>query len=347
MNAKLTDDAVADLPLHLGRAELLEEIMSTPVITDRPVRTEPPRRRTTWVVPVAAAAAVLALVAASAWLVGSRGPGAGDSAGDRGTGVAAAPAPGAYRAVLDAPGWTVDNVYAERDSGELSYSRGDRSFEITWYAADAYDSYVEDRRHIVEPPADGEPIQVLGLGAQLWAYNATDHAAIREVDDGHWLELRGQGMSKAAYLSLLTQLRLVDQPGFESAMPGSFIDGSERTAAVDEILDGIGDFASPLLPSGVARSSITADQNDPYQLGVEVAGAVACAWLDEYADATRTGADRRAQRAAGILTTTQDWPVLKQMDARGDYPEVLWGLADQVAAGQLPDWYADGLGCDR
>jgi hypothetical protein len=33
------------------------------------------------------------------------------------------------------------------------------------------------------------------------------------------------------------------------------------------------------------------------------------------------------------------------MDARGDYPEVLWGLADEVRAGQVPDWYADGLGC--
>ena len=44
MNPKLTDDAVADLPLHHGRAELLEEIMRTPVLDDRPVRAERPRR---------------------------------------------------------------------------------------------------------------------------------------------------------------------------------------------------------------------------------------------------------------------------------------------------------------
>jgi hypothetical protein len=33
------------------------------------------------------------------------------------------------------------------------------------------------------------------------------------------------------------------------------------------------------------------------------------------------------------------------MDERGDYPEVLWEYADQVAAGQVPDGYQGGLGC--
>jgi hypothetical protein len=134
----------------------------------------------------------------------------------------------AYRAVLDAPGWTVDSVSAETDSGELSYEKGDLSFEITWYPANTYDDYVEDRRHITDPPSDGAPIEVLGVGAQMWAYNAHDHGAIREVENGHWVELRGQGMSKAAYLDLLGQVQLVDQADFEAAMPTSFVDGGDR-----------------------------------------------------------------------------------------------------------------------
>ena len=33
------------------------------------------------------------------------------------------------------------------------------------------------------------------------------------------------------------------------------------------------------------------------------------------------------------------------MNADGDYPEVVWELADQAVAGQVPDWYREGLGC--
>ena len=65
-----TDEAVAALPLAQGRAELLEEIMSTPS-ADTPTATAPtrpdrpsPRR---WAVPLAAAAAVAALAAAPLW----------------------------------------------------------------------------------------------------------------------------------------------------------------------------------------------------------------------------------------------------------------------------------------
>jgi hypothetical protein len=49
--------------------------------------------------------------------------------------------------------------------------------------------------------------------------------------------------------------------------------------------------------------------------------------------------------ARDVLATSHDWPVLHEMNETGDYPEVLWGLADQAAAGEVPDWYAGGLGC--
>jgi hypothetical protein len=337
---KLTDDAVAGLPLHLGRAELLEEIMSTPVLDDRPIRADRPRRRTTWLVPAAAAVLVAALALGAGWWATAGPDGQGSS------GFASQPEVGGDSVLLSAPGWAITSASAEDDSGEMTYEKGADSLDIMWGPADSYEGYVEDRRHIVDPPAAGEPIQVLGRDAQLWAYSADDHTAIREVEDGTWIELRGAGMRKAGYLALLDDLRLVDLATFEAALPGSFVTSEENAAAVAEILDGISDFAHPLLPSGVARSSIASDQNDPYQLGVEVAGAVACAWFDEYAGATRAGADRRAQRAAGILTSARDWPVLKEIDAQGGYSEVVWSLADEVAAGQVPDWYVDGLGCD-
>ncbi|MDF1605095.1 hypothetical protein [Nocardioides sp. YIM 152315] len=344
MNPKITDEALADLPLHHGRADLLEEIMRTPTLDDRPIRAERPRRRTTWLVPVAAASVVAALAVGSAWWAtgGSGGDGADSGVASQPTG-----ADVRDRVVLDAPGWVVAAAYADGQSGEMTYEKGRDRFDVSWYPADQYDSYVEDRRHVVEPPADGEPVTVLELGAQMWAYSATDHTAIREVEGGRWFELRGSGMDEAGYRALLTSLRFVDQAEFDALLPGSFVTGSERSATIDEILDGIADVAHPLLPAGVARSSIDSDQSDDYQLGAEVAGAVACAWLDEYADATRAGDERRAQRAAGVLTSAQDWPVLDDMNARGDYPEVIWEYADQVVAGKVPEGYAGGLGCDR
>src|SRR3954470_14568262 len=69
---KLTDDAISRLPLEAGRAELLEEIMST-VAPDRqndtlaepdPVRAS---RRLRWVAPVAAAAVVAGLAGGTVW----------------------------------------------------------------------------------------------------------------------------------------------------------------------------------------------------------------------------------------------------------------------------------------
>jgi len=344
MTAKITDDAVAELPLHRGRAELLEEIMSTPVIDDRPqsVRSEHSRRRTTWVVPAAAAAVVAALALGTAWWATSDPA----SSGHGSSGLASQPIgrDGEY-VVLSAPGWVVTSTDADEHRGEMTYEKGSRSLELMWGPADSYEEYVEDRRHIVDPPADGKPIQILGKSAQLWAYGPQDHTAIREVEDGAWIEVRADGMREAGYLALLDDLELVDEAGFEAILPDSFVTSAERPAAVAEILDGIAAVAQPLLPPGVERSSITSEQNDDYQLGAEVAGAVACAWLDDYADARRTGDDRRAQRAAGIFTTVRDWPVLNQMNDRGGYTEVVWDYADKVLVGEVPDGYSSGLGC--
>ncbi len=45
------------------------------------------------------------------------------------------------------------------------------------------------------------------------------------------------------------------------------------------------------------------------------------------------------------MQTSRDWPVLLEMDAEGDYPEVVWEYADQIAAGQTPAGFEGGLGC--
>lgn len=338
MIPKLTDDAIAELPLQHGRADLLEEIMRTPVLDDRPARTDPARR--TWLAPVAAAAAIAVLALGAWWTTRADEQPAIDD-----TPVATAPE-GSELAVLDAPGWEISNAYGDRYGGELFYAKGDRSFEISWYPEDQYESYVEDRRHIGTRPQDGEPIEVLSEPALTWPYSALNHTAIRVPVAGWTLEFRGDGMDEAAYRELLGQLRSVDEDGFEAAMPESFVPSAERDAEIDEVVAGIEQHVDPLLPPEGTRARVGSDQVDPYHLGVDVAGQVACAWLDDLREATATGDTERAQAARDVLGTVREWPVLQEMEAKGDYPRVLWRYADQAVAGEVPAGYAEGLGCE-
>jgi len=336
---KLTDEAVSLLPLQAGRAELLEEIMSTTALSSPAPETEQlPSRRSRWSVPVAAAAAVAGIVGGSLWASGLLP--------DEDRSVATQPGaqPGG-RAVLEAPGWVVSSTEAGDDGyGEVGYEKGDARFTITWYPAESYESYVVDREHIYDPPAPGEPVEVLGRPGQLWAYDAQDHTVIREVDDGFWIELRGSGMDETEYRALLTRLAMVDRAGYEASLPEDFVTDDERSAAVASMLAGITAASGAEGPDGLPVR-VRSTQEDPYQLGAEVAGAYACAWLEAFDNAVAHDQAGRADEAARVLGTARDWPVLDEMNDRGDYPEVVWEYADQVAAGRVPEAYREGLGC--
>ncbi|NPC97007.1 hypothetical protein [Nocardioides sp. zg-DK7169] len=345
MNPKLTDEAVGALPLSPGREELLEEIiMSTPLHeAGAPGATDARSRRSRWLVPLVAAATVAALATPLWWgevtTGGTAEPTAVESAdpGDSGE---------AYRVVLDAPGWMLETASVEASSAELTYRRGaDQEVSVMWSEEDSYEDYLVDREHITDPPSPGEPIVVLGRDARMWAYGPTDHTMMREPQRGHWAEVRGTGMDRAGYEALLARLRLVDQAGLESTFSGGFVASGAHSEAITEILHGIGSVADPVLPADVAPGSIASDQSDPYHLGADVAGAVACAWLDELRAAHRAGDEDRAAAAATALATSRRWPVLREMADDGGYADVLWGYADQVAAGTVPRGYRQGLGC--
>ncbi len=71
---------------------------------------------------------------------------------------------------------------------------------------------------------------------------------------------------------------------------------------------------------------------------------MACAWIERGGDEAREA-----------LATARRWPILNEMNAEGDYPEVVWQYADafvtggDVAAGKpgvtVQDSYRDALGC--
>ena len=340
MIPKLTDDAVSRLPLEAGRAELLEEIMST-VAPDRqhdtlaepsPIRAS---RRTRWVAPIAAAAVVAGLAGGTLWWQQHRPD--HDASG----GVAAALGlPEGQAVVIDAPGWKVDSLGGDG----LVFSKGDANLEITSYDAKSYDDYVADREHIVDPPAPGEPIQVLGRPAQMWAYSGTDHTAIREVEDGRWMEFRAQGLDRAAYLALLGQLRLTSEAEFDASLPDGYVTKDERPAAADRILRDLVAVSGAGFPAGTSFRLADGESKDRYQFGAEVVAQYTCAWLETFENATTHQQPGRAGEAARVLGTSRDWPILVEMNPDGDYPEVVWEYADQVAAGKVPEGYREGLG---
>jgi hypothetical protein len=338
---KLTDDAIARLPLQAGRAELLEEIMST-VAPDRhdpdtladptPVHS----RRTRWVAPLAAAAVVAGLAGGTLWWQQHRPTEDGSQHVATALGL-----PEGTEVVLDAPGWKVDSL-----SGDgLVFRNGDANLEITSYAAKDYESYVKDREYILDPPAPGQPIEVLGRPAQMWAYSAHDHTAIREVEDGHWMEFRAEGVDEAGYLALLGQLRFVSEGDFAASLPDDYVTKDEREITAEQIIGEIHEVSGARFPDGGAPSFAKGDAKDFYQFGAEVAGAYTCAWLEEFENAKTHGQDAKTAEAARVLGTSRQWPILKKMNADGDYPEVVWQYADDVAAGKVPEGYREGLGC--
>lgn len=334
---KLTDEAVAALPIHDGRVELLEEIMSSPVI-DRVTEPTAPRGRRTprWVATAGAAAAVIAVAAIPLWI----------TQGDEPAGEQEAPFVSVVegigeRALLSTAGWTVENVNENEYGGEIGYTNGSQELQITWYPADQYESYVTDREHIKHPEVDpGEPIDVLGAPSRLWAYSSDDHTVIVPPGDKFFLEVRGSNMDKQAFLAVLGDLRPVTRAGLEDGLPERFVSKQERSAAIAEILDGIG-----TLPPGFDAAEVTSTEPDPYHLGADVSGAVACAWIAEFARAKDAGSEPRMTAAADALQASKHWPILLEMDERGDYSEVVWEYADEVAAGAVPEGYRQGLGC--
>jgi hypothetical protein len=67
--------------------------------------------------------------------------------------------------------------------------------------------------------------------------------------------------------------------------------------------------------------------------------------------------DALAERGAvSALQASHGWKILDEMNAEGDYPEVVWGYADAIAAGkplegaktasEPADGFKQALGCD-
>jgi hypothetical protein len=208
---------------------------------------------------------------------------------------------------------------------------------MNWYPDEQYQSYYDDRLHVSEP----EATTVANRPASVFTYSKNDMAAMLKPQDGTFVELRTQGdWTRATFDEILAHVIKVDAESFLKALPPEIVTpGDVRTEAAKLLAD------MPAPPGFDVAVLDNAGANDPYQFGAAVAGRVACDWIAEWVRADKAGDKEAVKQAAAALRSSHQWKVLHDMNGQGDYPEVLWELADKVAGGDVPAWYKEGLGC--
>ncbi|MEJ7795332.1 MAG: hypothetical protein WKF50_07255 [Nocardioides sp.] len=317
----ITDQEVALLPLADGRADLLEEIMSTPVLD----RAEPTTRRTPpgWLVAGAAAAAVAAIALGS-----TLGGGQPTVPPEQRVIQPAAPAVLDGRYIeLDAAGWELKWVYADDDNLSLDWSSGEQSLTLGQIPAELYDARLRNRQGEIRATT------LLGRDATTWANTRTDYSTVTEPAGGIFYEIRADGMPLAAYEDLIGGLVPTDEAGFLDALPRGTLTPANRDEEIRDLLTG----ATTPEGFGLEDVGLTGFVSKIYA-AQGVAGAVGCAWLDVYDGGSVT----EQEQALGAFDGSRDWPVLRSIDAQSDYPEVFEMMADDLrmgrsAAGLKPD----------
>ena len=218
---------------------------------------------------------------------------------------------------LPVAGWKIGNVSDSYGVREMSFTHGSQELEVDQYAASQYDSYYADRNEL----DDRQPVQVLGLPGTMWTYTADDHTVIRTAQGGHFVEIRGTGMSKADFRVLLDRLVLTDEAGFAQALPDQAVTPENRDRAIARLLRGVD------VPPGFTAADVRlAGFNDAYQASAQVAGAVGCAWLDVYDG----GSPSQQQAALAAFDGSRQWPLLVAIAHQGDYSSVFWSVADRL-----------------
>jgi hypothetical protein len=170
-------------------------------------------------------------------------------------------------------------------------------------------------------------------------------------EDGYLLEMRAAVPDLAGFEERLGWLTKVDSQAWLEAMPAKVVKAADHDTAVREMLKGI-PVPATFAPSRVPDEGVTTNR---YQVGAAVTGTVACLWFRQWGQARRTGDEQAEAEAVRAMATSRHWPILREMNRDGDYPELVWQLAAAMPSG-FWDWgphhwrllpHAEGLGCAR
>jgi hypothetical protein len=231
--------------------------------------------------------------------------------------------------------------------GEISFTNGEQEIELFWRPAKTHNTYVEDRDAGASTSWD---ITIAGEEGILFQYDGTMTFTAMWLDGPLSLELRGGFETVEDYRAIAATLKFVDDETWLAAMPDGTITTSERATAVDEMLSDVPVHRRVDLEKLKTEHTVS----DRYQLGAQVTGAVACAWIEQWLNAKENGKDTAAQEAAEAMATSHRWAILIEMKPQGGWSEVLWEYADamktndKVSGGRwmtIEESYQSALGC--
>jgi hypothetical protein len=232
---------------------------------------------------------------------------------------------------------------------DLRWSRGNLGEALAF----ARDSYHAHGQHWTEAPLLETTAKV---DTRTEAYENMGGPGDRQMaafwaEDGYVLELRAAVPDLAAMEERLDWITRVDSQTWLDAMPEKVVKAADHDATVREMLKGI-PLPDTFTPSLVPDEGLTTDR---YQVGAAVTGTVSCLWFRQWGEARRTGDRAGAAEAEAAMATSKQWPILREMNTDGAYPEVVWELAAAMPSGVwkwgphtwrlLP--HAEGLGCAR
>jgi hypothetical protein len=334
--------------IRRGIALIVDESPPAPEICDlTTVSLKPERRSPSRLAVFGAAAAVTVALVGTVFALGSIGGGELGAGGPGGE---------FERILIQNPDWSVsryDEFRGQMDTGDFYHHA-----ETTYVAAggaevdlnldtgnqERLDELIAGRRadgtQLADDTAMGAPVNViLYESSSLTAQPVAPAAGAQEdviLDEGAgnkysamWrvgnviYELRGY-VEEAQLRGLLADVTEVSEETFLAAMPDTV--PTDRESTVDEMLEGIP------VPAGFQVTPLyDGDLKDHYQLGAEVTGAVACAWIHQWIAATESGDTRAADEAVDAMDTSRDWDVLVDMQEYGDWPKVVWEYTDAIA----------------
>jgi hypothetical protein len=254
------------------------------------------------------------------------------------------------RLLIAKAGWEVVRADEFSDTyGEMTFSDGTNAMDLHWIPGKRHKVAVKNRQRSSQELRN---LAIAGSQAVLFRYEGTTDFTAVWRDGVHSLELRGVFPTVDDYRAISETLQKVDVNTWLSAMPESVVKPDVRADRVDEMLADV-----PVHPDvNVEKLKASELVTDRYQLGAKVSGAVACAWIGQWVDATAKGNDGRAQEAVDAMASSHNWAILLEMDEEGDWPEVMWELADAmpndaaVSGGRpmtIEESYASALGCEK
>ena len=268
---------------------------------------------------------------------------------------ALAVAESAPRLLVTADGWEVTRADEfSIEDGEMTFAGPDgQELSLAWGTDDSggyhdrLDEWSNDAQRLNDTTVAGHQAAVFQTGSPQQA-----HFVVLWPERHYGVEARGDFPDLNAFIDIAATIEPVDVDTWLSAMPPTVVKAESRAAAVQQML------ADIPLPAGLDTSSLAGDGSvtDRYQLGAHVTGPIACAWIEQWVDATRTGDTQAAQEAIDAMATSHNWDILLEMETQGGWSHVVWELADAIATdgtidGGLPDMpvadnYVQGLGCD-